>query len=143
MRLLPPGRLRFLVSVVFAVAVAIAAVRSSFALLEPLAALLAPHGINAGTAQNVMIIGGCGLALLILWSATHSRLSDLGESPIWAPAVLVPPAALLLVDGPLFIRPIFDVPDTVWWAVMGICAAIGVAVFLNCALRPGISRQAR
>jgi len=130
------GRMSFLVRTTIAAGVAAATIYGSAQVLPFLAAQLAPHGINAGLVQNGLIVAGCALALLVLWRASHLRLRALGESTIWAPLALLPPAVLAIIDGPLFLMPAVEVPDAVWWTVMGISAAIALAVFLNCALRP-------
>ena len=137
------GRLAWMISMAVATALMYAAVHGSFLLLAPLAELLAPHGINAGTIQNAILIGGAVVALLIVWMATHRRLRAIGERGVWAPLVLLPPAVLMLVDGPLFLRPLYDVPDAMWWGVLCFCGLIGAAVFLNCALRPGVAGSLR
>jgi len=97
------GRGAFAASIVLAAALFWLGIRGSEAALPWLAEVLAPRGINAGLALNViwLALGVLFVSTLIVLGA--NRLRQRNRSPWWAVAAVVPLAALALVNDAIFL----------------------------------------
>lgn len=103
----------------------------SFHLLPAMAEVLAPRGINAGTAQNTIIIVAGVIGAWLLLTAFLRRLRTVGELTIFAWIAIVPPALVLLVDGPVFLRPLLPMPELLRSGVYFVSAGIAVWIFVT------------
>ncbi|MGF1651280.1 MAG: hypothetical protein ACFCUN_12610 [Hyphomicrobiaceae bacterium] len=132
-------RKAYVIRNVIAAVILAGAVYGSFLALPAMATVLAPRGVNAGLIQNGIILTGGATALLVAWHAASLRLHAIGERRLWAAIAFLPPAILLMLDGPLFLKPLLAIPPAIWWMTMGGSLAVAIAVFLNCAIRPSVA----
>ncbi len=123
---------------VWGVAITFAAgIKGSEALLPWMASVLAPHGINAGLVLNLKWLG---LGLLLVWcliALAAKRLRDIGRSPWWAVAAVVPLAVLALVNDAIFlVSRSFVLPPVMNWVLLVASGAVAAWVLAECVLRP-------
>ena len=101
--------------------------QASLAALPSLAAVLAPRGINAGLALNLI---WSVLGALLVWCSIAlfaKRLRDRGHQPWWAVAGILPLATIALVNDAIFLASrTIVLPALVQWPILlaagGICA---------------------
>ena len=134
----------FALGIVAAGAVFWLGIRASEAALPWLAEVLAPRGINAGLALN-MIWLALGLllvcALLVLGA---NRLRDRGRSPWWALAAVLPLAILALINDAIFlVSKSFVLPPAVNWALLLASGAVALWLLAECLICPSQDREAR
>lgn len=119
-------------------------IRGAEAALPSMAEVLAPRGINAGFALNA-IWSVLGLALV--WSLIvlgARRLRDVGRSPWWAAAAVLPLATLALLNDAIFlVSRTLVLPPLVQWLVAVPAVGIGVWVLAEGLLRPSHAAEAR
>ena len=123
------GRMPFAIGLGCAVVIFALGIQGSLAALPWLAGVLAPRGLNAGFALNAI---WSALGLLLVWSASAlaaKRLRDRGRSPWWAPAAVLPLAALALLNDAIFLlsRSIV-LPAPLQGLVLTIAGGIGIWV---------------
>ena len=109
----------------------------SAAALPWMAELLAPHGINAGFALNAIWLT---MGAVFVWSAIAlgaKRLRDRSRSPWWIVVVVVPLAALALLNDAVFLlsKRLF-VPPQVQVALLIDSCLIGLWVLFECLFLP-------
>lgn len=109
-------------------------IRGTEAALPWMAQLLAPRGINAGLALNMLwlLIGA-----LAVWSTSAliaKRLHDRGRSGWWAVA-LAPPLAIfaLLNDAVFLVSRSFVMPPAITMLALAGIAALGAWIIWECA----------
>ncbi|MEL6871399.1 MAG: hypothetical protein AAFO62_01110 [Pseudomonadota bacterium] len=129
------SRLQFAAQVAVGLALPVGTFFGSFYLLPSLAEILAPRGINAGTAQNALIVGAGLIAAWVLLAAGIRRLRSIREPIVFAAIAVVPAAAILLLDGPVFLRPILALPDLARDAVYFVSAGVGVWIICSGLMR--------
>ncbi len=133
------GRATFAVGLVAAIALFWLGIHASLAALPWMAEILAPQGINAGFALNAIWLA---LGLLLVWSLIAlgaKRLRDRNRSPWWIVVVVVPLAALALLNDAIFlVSRSFTLPKWVQWVVLIDSGLIGVWVLLE-----GLSGRSR
>jgi uncharacterized membrane protein YhaH (DUF805 family) len=97
-----------------------------------MAEILAPQGINAGFALNAIWLA---LGLLLVWvliALGAKRLRDRNRSPWWIVVVVVPLAALVLLNDAIFlVSRSFTLPKWVQWVVLVDSGLIGLWVLLE------------
>lgn len=123
-----------------AVAVAVAfwlGIKGSEAALPWMAEVLAPRGINAGFALNVIWLA-LGIALTwCLIALAAKRLRDRGRSPWWAVAAVLPPGVLALVNDAIFlVSKSFVLPAAFNRALLIGAGAVALWVLVECLLAP-------
>ncbi len=109
----------------------------SDAALPWMAEVLAPRGINAGFALNlVWLAAGIAYAAAMMWLIA-ARLRDAGRSPSWAPAAVLPLSALALLNDAIFLvsRSVV-LPPLVNRGLILAAAALAAWVLLLCLTRP-------
>lgn len=128
------GRLPFAIGLIGSALAFYAGVQGSDAALPWLAQVLAPRGINAGFALNLI---WSLLGLLLVWSLSAlgaKRLRDRRRSPWWAPAAVLPLAALALLNDAIFlVSRSMVLPVALQWLVLAIAGGIGVWVLFESA----------
>ena len=134
------SRLGYALRLIIAAGLVVAAVYGSTLALPWMAQTLAPLGYNAGTAQNLIIVAALLLAFAVILFATMNRLSTIGASPLLAPVTLIPVLALLLLDGPLFIRPAIDIPPLGEYVVLAFAGLFAILAGF-CLVADGRKRQ--
>lgn len=126
-------RTTFAIGLVAVVAVFSIAIQASLAALPWLAEALAPRGINAGFALNVI---WSVLGVLLVWSVIAlgaKRLRDGGRSPWWGVAAVVPLATLAVLNDAIFLASrTFTLPGPVQTAVLVVAGTIGLCVLWEC-----------
>lgn len=126
------GRIPFAIGIIGAAVAMYLGVQGSLAALPWLAAVLAPRGINAGFALNLI---WSGLGILLVWcliALGAKRLRDRGRSPWWAAAAVLPLAALALLNDAIFlVSRSLVLPLPLQWVVMAIAGGVGVWVLVE------------
>lgn len=121
------GRGAFAIGLVVAVALFVLGIQASLFALPTLASLLAPQGINAGLALNVI---WSGLGILLVWcliALGAKRLRDRGRSVWWVVVVVLPLAALALLNDAIFlVSRTLTLPKLVQLGIMGASGLIGL-----------------
>ncbi len=138
------GRAAFGLGIVTAAALFVLLVRGSLSALPLMAEVLAPHGINAGFALNaIWSLAG----FLLVWSliaVTAKRLRDRGRSPWWGVVVVLPLAALVLINDAIFlVSRSFTLPPQIQWALFIDSAVIGLWVLAECLFGPSFMPPTR
>lgn len=132
------GRLRFAIGSLVIAGVLVAGIQLSLAALPWMAEVLAPRGINAGFALNAI---WSLLGLISVWSLSAlgaKRLRDIGRSPWWAPAAVVPLAVIALINDAIFlVSRAFALPQPVQWVILAVAGGIGLWVLAEGLLRAG------
>lgn len=109
-------------------------VRLSEAALPWMARILAPRGINAGLALNMIWLA---LGVLATWSSTAliaKRLRDRGRPGWWAVALAPPLAILALLNDAIFlVSRSFVMPSAITTIGLVCIAAIGGWLLWECA----------
>ena len=127
------GRVPFGVGVTTAAIVFWLGIRGSEAALPWLAEVLAPRGINAGLALNLIWLA---LGAALMWSLmalTARRLRDRGRSPWLAVAAVLPLGVLALVNDAIFlVSKSFVLPALVNRALLIGCGAVALFVLVDC-----------
>ncbi len=129
------SRPQFAVQTAIGIALPVGMFFGSFYALPTLADFLAPRGINAGTAQNALIVGAGLIAAWLLLAAGIRRLRTLKEPRIFAALAVLPAALVLLLDGPVFLRPILAFPDLARDGIYFVSAGIGVWIICSGLMR--------
>ena len=123
------GRTPFIVCMLAVAGVFVAGIEASEAALPWMAQILAPRGINAGLALNVI---WSLLWLLAVWSAlalTVKRLRDRSQSGWWAAACILPLAALAQLNDAIFqMSRSIVLPGIVQYAVLAVSGGIALWV---------------
>lgn len=131
------GRMPFVLGLAGAGIVFWLGIRASEAALPWMARILAPRGINAGFALNLIWLA---LGVALVWcviALAAQRLHDGGHSGWWAVAAVLPLAALALLDDAIFlVSRSLVLPTAVQLAVLAAAGAIGLWVLWQCA-QPG------
>lgn len=136
MKLGTGGRLErggFIFGLVLATALFWLGIRGSEAALPWLAEMLAPRGINAGFALNLiwLALGALLVGALIVLSAL--RLRQRSRSAWWAVAAVVPLAVLALINDAIFlVSRSFVLPSLLNWALLLAAGAVALWVLVQC-----------
>lgn len=134
------GRLErggFIFGLVLATALFWLGIRGSEAALPWLAEMLAPRGINAGFALNMiwLALGALFVGALIVLGAL--RLRHRNRSAWWAVAAVVPLAVLALINDAIFlVSRSFVLPSLLNWVLLLAASAMALLVLVEC-LREG------
>lgn len=116
-------------------------IRATQELLPWMATVLAPRGINAGFALNLLWLV---LGAVLVWSLSAlsaKRLRDLGRWPWWGAVAVVALAALALVNDAIFlVSRSFTLPSAVQWPLLTLAGGIALWVLAEGLLRPGPGR---
>ncbi len=132
------GRVPFIVGVGVVIALYWLGIRASEAALPWMAEMLAPRGINAGFALNLiwLALGALLVGALIVLGAL--RLRQRSRSPWWAVAAVVPLAILALVNDAIFlVSRSFVLPPLLNWTLLLAASAVAVWVLAECLREPG------
>lgn len=113
----------------------------SDASLPWMAEVLAPRGINAGFALNLIwLSAGVAFVAALMWLIA-ARLRDADVSLGWAPAAVLPLAALTILNDAIFlVSRTFVLPPLVNRGLILAAAAVAAWVLFQCLVRP--SRKA-
>ena len=105
-----------------------------------MAEVLAPRGINAGLALNMIWLL---LGVLLVWcliAVCAKRLRDIGRSPWLAIAAVVPLAALALINDAIFlVSRSFTLSSWLNWALLIASGGAALWVLAECFWRPSQS----
>lgn len=127
------GRGAFILGVVLSSALFWLGIRGSEAALPWLAEVLAPRGINAGFALNVIWLALGGLFVAALLALGAKRLLQRSRSPWWAVAAVVPLAVLALVNDAIFlVSKSFVLPPALNVGLLIAAGAVALWVLAEC-----------
>ncbi len=127
------GRGAFILGVVLSSALFWLGIRGSEAALPWLAEVLAPRGINAGFALNVIWLALGALFVSALIALGGKRLRARGRSAWWAVAAVVPLAVLALVNDAIFlVSKSFVLPPALNVGLLIASGAVAVWVLVDC-----------
>lgn len=108
-------------------------IRASEAALPWMAQVLAPRGINAGFALNLIWLG---LGICAVWCATAlmaKRLHDRDHSGWWAAAFVLPLSTLALINDAIFlVSRSFTLPSLAQYGVLAVAGSIGLWALWQC-----------
>jgi uncharacterized membrane protein YhaH (DUF805 family) len=131
------GRGDFAIALVAACALFWLGIQVSTAALSWMAEVLAPRGVNAGFALNLIWLA---LGVVLVWclmALTAKRLRDIGRSPWWAVAGVVPLGVLALLNDAIFlVSRSFVLPAVLNWALLIGAGGIALWVLSESLLRP-------
>ena len=131
------GRAQFAVTAAVVALVFWLGIRGAEAALPWLAEVLAPRGINAGFALNLIWLA---LGLALAWSLialSAKRLRDRGRSPWWAVAAVLPLGVLALVNDAIFlVSKSFVLPAVANRVLLIVCGAVALWVLAECLREP-------
>jgi hypothetical protein len=127
----------FLAGAITAAALFWLVIHVSDAALPWMAEVLAPRGINAGFALNMIwLVAGTLFAGSLLWLIA-ARTRDAALSPWWAPAAVLPLAVLALLNDAIFlVSRTFVLPPLVNRGLILAAGAIAIWVLFQCLSRP-------
>ena len=135
------GRTPFVICLAAVAAVFVVGIEGSEAALPWMAQVLAPRGVNAGLALNMI---WSLLWLFVVWSALAlavKRLADRDRSGWWAAAGILPLAALAVLNDAIFlVSRSFTLPGAVQGVVLAGSGAIALWVVYETLLPPARAR---
>jgi hypothetical protein len=131
------NRSRFLALLAVCSALFAAVIKASDAALPWMASILAPRGINAGFALNLIWFAAGVLFVAALMMLIASRLTAVGR-PRWIAAIAVLPlAALALVNDAIFlVSRSFVLPPALNWTLVVAAAMTAIWVLAQCLIEP-------
>ena len=136
------GRVTFAIGLIAAILLFALGIQLSLMALPTMAEWLAPQGINAGLVLNFI---WCVLGLLLMWSLIAlgaKRLRDRGRPVWWIVVVVVPLAALAVINDAIFlVSRTFTLPRYVQLGALLASGLIGVWVLAECLIGDSMRDQ--